>query len=79
MFGVMTSMKVAVVEDAAEAIEQGFNYTDGDYKAVEIVQAIVVRNGTEAGRPSVDFILQDEDGNKYVVLLTGALLKALPL
>jgi hypothetical protein len=78
MFGIMQSLKVAIVQDGEEAIEKGFNYADGEYKAVEITQVVVVRNGTESGKSTVDFVMQDEDGNKFVVMLTGTLLKSIP-
>ena len=64
-----------------DAIARGYDYARapaGEYKPIKISQAVVVRNGTEAGRPTVDFVLTDETGQKYVVMLTGALVKAIP-
>lgn len=76
-FGVQDQLSVVVCNDANEAIARGYKYDD-PYKAVEITQAVVVLRGTAQGRSTVDFILQDQSGQKYVVMLTTALLKMLP-
>lgn len=39
---------------------------------------MVIRDGTNKGNPSVDLLLVDENGQKYVVGLTGQLLKMIP-
>jgi hypothetical protein len=47
-------------------------------KPIEINQVVVVRNGTQSGRPTVDIVLQDETGQRFVCMVTGALLKSIP-
>ena len=78
--GPQLHLSIAVCDDAADAIDKGFNYAayGDEYKPIEITKAVVVRNGTESGKPSVDFILTDQAGQKYVVMLTGALIKSIP-
>ena len=77
-FGVMNTLDVTVCEDGEDAASKGFVYTDGDYKAVEIDKVVVVRNGTVEGNSTVDLVLKDADGNKFVVMVTGFLLKSIP-
>ena len=79
MFGVMQHLKVSVCKDAMEAIEKGHVYNQGVHKAVEIEQVVIVQDGTVGRNATVDFVLVDEQGNKYVVAMTANLLKALPL
>ncbi len=74
-FGIMQHLSVAVCKDADDAIQQGFNYRAPDYKAIEIEKVVVVENGTVGGNKTVDIILKDETGQKFVVMLTGNLLK----
>lgn len=79
--GPQNNLSVVICQDAADAIARGYDYARapaGEYKPIKISQAVVVRNGTEAGRPTVDFVLTDETGQKYVVMLTGALVNSIP-
>jgi hypothetical protein len=77
MFGIMQHLSVVVCENADDAIQKGYDYKGTDIKAVQIDKAVVVKNGTQAGDSTVDFLLSDEAGNRYVVLVTGNLLKTL--
>jgi hypothetical protein len=79
MFGVMNHLNVSVCEDAEDAVEQGFIYHGETYAPIEIEKVVVVKNGTANGHSTVDFVLCDEKGNKFVVMVTGNLLKMLPL
>lgn len=73
------ALNIAICKDADEAIERGFNYRAPEYLSMRIDQAVVVRNGTEAGKPTVDLIMVDPaTGQKYVAMLTGALVKSIP-
>ena len=78
MFGIMQHLNIVMCEDADDAQNKGYIYVDGSYKAVEIDTVVVVKNGTEAGKPTVDIILKDQEGNKMVVMVTGNLLKSIP-
>jgi hypothetical protein len=74
------SLSITICKDAADAIEQGFNYAaQGDaFKPIEIKRVVVVQKGTESGLPTVDLILEDATGQKFVCMLTGRLLKSIP-
>jgi hypothetical protein len=72
-------LSVTVCEDAKDATRQGFTYREPFYKSMAIKQVVVVQNGTESGKPAVDLILEDPaTGQKYVAMVTGALLKSIP-
>ena len=77
-FGLMQHLDISVVADADEATSRGFVYGTREFTAVEIEKVVVVRNGMQSGKPSVDLILKDETGKRYVVMITGALLKSIP-
>ena len=79
--GPQQHLSIVICQDAGDAIAQGYNYSKapaGEYKPIEISKAVVVRKGTESDKPTVDLILVDESGQKYVVMLTGALIKSIP-
>jgi len=79
MFGVMNHLNVHLCEDAEEAIQRGHVYPQSEgYKAVEIEKVVVVRKGTVEGNSTVDLVLKDEAGNKFMVMVTGNLLKTIP-
>ncbi|MGE3350065.1 MAG: hypothetical protein AB7I35_21770 [Ramlibacter sp.] len=74
-------LPVTVCKDAADAVNRGFNYASaapGEYKPIAISNVGVVLDGTAAGNPTVDLVLTDETGQKYVVTTTGALVKSIP-
>lgn len=73
-----TDLKVVVCKDASDAIRRGYIYREPIHKSISIQEVVVVQNGTLEGNPTVDFILVDEKGQKYAVMITGALLKAIP-
>ena len=76
-FGMMQHLNVHICENAEDAIQKGHVYREG-VKAVEIDKVVVVRKGTEAGNSTVDLVLKDQEGNTFVVMVTGNLLKSIP-
>jgi hypothetical protein len=73
-------LAVTVCADATDAVAKGFNWVEASppVKPIEIKQVVVVRNGTEQGHPTVDFVLEDETGQRFVFMVTGRLLKSIP-
>jgi len=73
------AINMHVFKDADEATDYGFNYNEWDTRPNTIVatDAVIVRNGTVQGRPTIDLISVDAQGNKHVVMLTGRLLHAI--
>lgn len=78
-FGVMSHLSVHICEDADDAVKKGHIYHRSEgFKVVEIDKVVVVRQGTVEGNSTVDLVLRDEHGNKFVVMVTGNLLKTIP-
>lgn len=48
-----------------------------DVRAASIQKAIIVLNGTVGGLATVDFHIYDQEGNMFVAMLTGAIVKGL--
>ena len=76
-FGIMQHLNLHICEDADDAIAKGHIYREG-IKPIEIDKVVVVRSGTEAGNSTVDLVLKDQEGNTFVVMVTGNLLKSIP-
>jgi hypothetical protein len=77
------SLNILIFKDPAEATEHGFNYNArkpgaSQVKPIEVQQVVVVRNGTNGGKATVDFILKDEAGQEYVFMVTHRLLQSIP-
>lgn len=76
---VHTSLDVTICADADDAKAQGFDYAAvGGFKPIEVEKVVVVRNGTQGGNASVDFVLKDDSGQRFVFMVTGRLLKSIP-
>ena len=76
-FGIMQHLNLHICKDADDAIAKGHIYHEG-IKPIEIDKVVVVRSGTEAGNSTVDLVLKDQEGNTFVVMVTGNLLKSIP-
>jgi hypothetical protein len=74
----MNHLDVVVCDDAEDAVYKGFNYSLPEYSAIEIEKVVVVRKGTEGGNSTVDLVLKDQHGKKFVVMVTGNLIKSIP-
>jgi len=66
-------LKILLADSVAEAP----NYEKPEYEGANLTTTHVVGNGTVAGNPTVDFIFEDESGQKYVAMLTGGLVENL--
>lgn len=73
-------LKITVCQDGSDAAAKGYNYNSPllRVKPIEIKEVVVVLNGTQGGNSTVDFILEDESGQKFVFMVTGNLLKSIP-
>ncbi len=69
----MQALAIEIANSPAEAP----NYARDclDIRAATITKVIIVGKGTEAGLPTVDFQFEALDGEKFVALLTGNLVK----
>lgn len=51
-------------------------YRQPEFNGATLVEAVIVRDGTVNGNPTVDLIFMDAEGKKYVTMVTFALLDA---
>lgn len=77
MEGVHNHIEVRVCASPEEAIAKGYNYQQPEYKAINVKHVVVVQKGTEGGGSTVDFVLEDETGQKHVFMITAALLQTI--
>lgn len=49
----------------------------GDTTILKMTNCVIVGKGMESGAPSVDLQLEDEKGNKFVVMTTGLIIEML--
>ena len=67
----MDSVNVKIFETPEEAP----NYNElGGYIGAVLEEAVVVRNGTKRGNPTVDLVFKDSNGLQYVALVKGSYL-----
>lgn len=52
-------------------------YHDGETKMLKIKKAIIVGKGTVGGNPTVDLQVVDDEGKKYLIMVTGNLVELL--
>lgn len=70
-----SALSVVICNDAADAVRQGYDWRTRTppVKPAEVKKVVVVRNGTEQGGATADFLIETEDG-PYVFLVTTKLL-----
>lgn len=71
----MLSMEIKTVDEAPN-YKTGANDGDG-FKGAKLIKAVVIRKGMENGKDTVDLQFETEDGQKFVAMTTGTLLKSL--
>ena len=70
-------LKVTVCKDVQDAVDKGYEYSS--HRGLHLKEFVIVHGGMASGLPSVDIILEDDDGNEYVTVTSAAILKAVPL
>ena len=73
-----TSLDVSIFNTAAEASADGFNYNKRVKPVIplRVKNAVVVRQGTQNGNATVDFLMEDAKGPEYVIMMTGNILSS---
>lgn len=61
----------------SDSPDEAPKYDKPEYRLANLTTAHVVGRGTASGNPTVDFIFEDERGQKYVAMLTGGLVENL--
>lgn len=70
------NLNVKVVQGAQEAIEKGYVYREPEYQPIRVDEVVVVKEGMESGKSSIDFVLTNAKGEKFVFILTENLLRS---
>lgn len=74
-----TQLDIEICASADDAIARGYNWSAVPaVKPIEIKKVVVVRNGTEGGNATCDFVLEDDTGQRFAFMITGRLLKSIP-
>lgn len=73
----MQTLNIVICEDGKDAADKGHVYHEG-FTEVAIEKVVVVKDGTVEGNSTVDFVMQDSNGKKYMFMLTGNLLRSIP-
>lgn len=74
----MNALHVRIVDSPSKAP----NYKGGDFKGAVLQEAVIVKNGTTSGKPTVDLVFEvtDADGKTEIVavaMTTGAIIQML--
>jgi hypothetical protein len=63
--------------EICKSVDEAPNYEKPEYRAANLQVARIVAGGTQLGNPTVDLIFSDENGQKYIAMMTGHLLEQL--
>ena len=70
----MTRLRINIFQ----SVEEAPNYSKIDeYRASNLIEASVIRKGTQNERSSVDLVFVDEKGRKFVAMTTGKIIRML--
>ncbi len=61
----------------SDSPQEAPSYKAPEYRLAKLTTARIVGKGTVSGKPTVDFIFEDENGQKYVAMTTGSLVETL--
>lgn len=75
---VSQALTVKVCESVGEAAARGYVCREPAFKPVQLEHVVLVRNGTLEGKATVDFVMKDAQGQRYVFMMTRALLDTIP-
>ena len=67
---ITSSLTIKIVDNIAQAPKY-----EADTTMLKIVSCIVVGKGTALGNPTVDLQMEDEDGNKFLVMTTASIME----
>lgn len=65
-----------VIKNAASP-DEAPKYTSPEFKAADIDHVLIVRKGTVGNKSTIDIVFVDEQGQKYITMITAALIQTL--
>lgn len=68
-------LNIVICSSPQDAIDRGYVYRLPEFKPIEIERVVIVRKGMESGASTVDLILENELGERYMCMLTGKLVQ----
>lgn len=68
----MEAVQVQIVDNPEDA--PNYARDTCDIRGLTLTKLLIVKNGTKAGRPTVDLQLVDAEGNEFVALTTVRIL-----
>jgi hypothetical protein len=71
-------LNISICEDAKDAARQGFFYREPVYQGAMLERAVVVKDGMQSGKSSVDLIFRDKNGQAFVAIISSELLASIP-
>lgn len=72
---VQRDLTIEICETSQDA--PNWSRDHGDVRSCRIENAYIVKKGMQSGKATVDLLFTNKDGEKYVVLMTGRLIKGL--
>jgi len=66
------TIQIKIFNTIAEAPHYG-----GKVHPISIDHAVIVRNGTQQGRSTVDLVFTDDTGKKYITMITARILSTI--
>ncbi len=70
------SMSVSVSIKSADSVGKAPKYGP-EVVGLELEECVIVSKGTHHGLPSVDLVMKDENGKRYLVMTTGRVMEQL--
>lgn len=71
-------LKIEIKDSYKEAPNYNTGENGGEgFKGAKLTKAIVVRKGMESGLDTVDLHFEDENGQKFIALVSGNIIKML--
>lgn len=70
----MNALSIEIYDTPAKAPHYN---RDTVVRSATITKAVIVKNGTVSGKPTVDIQFTDDEGIQYVAMITGALVESL--
>lgn len=71
--GVTNSLNIKIHNSVEEA--PNYNELEEKFETLNLDKVLIVKNGTEEGRSTLDLQLVGADGKKYVAMITACLIK----
>lgn len=73
----MTIISSSVSITVADSVDDAPVYKEPAFKGVRVTNCVIVPRGTVQGHPTIDLVMHDDSGNRYVSMMTGSMLESI--